>query len=96
MSIELDRAIQLIEEKRESDRQKLIKTFDEEPEISILNGRWGPYISYQKKNYKIPKDTDPAKLELKDCLKLIEEGGKSKSKAKKEKIDYLRATLDKK
>lgn len=85
LSIELDRAIQLIEEKREIDRKKLIKTFDEEPEISILNGRWGPYISYNKKNFKIPKNTDPTKLELKECLKLIEEGGKTKSKTKRRK-----------
>ncbi|MEA3445661.1 MAG: type I DNA topoisomerase [Bacteroidota bacterium] len=82
MSIKLERAIELIEEKREADRKKVINIF-EEPEISVLNGRWGPYISYKKKNYKIPKKTDPASLNIEDCLKLIEAGSKTKSKKKK-------------
>ncbi len=83
MTIKLERAIELIEEKREADKKKLIKTFDEKPELSILNGRWGPYISYQKKNYKIPKKTEPNDLTLDDCMKIIETGAKSKPKRKK-------------
>ena len=85
MTIELDRAIVLIEEKREADRKKHIKSFEEEPDLKILNGRWGPYISYKKKNYKIPKTTDPTTLELEDCRKLIEEGAKSKAKPRARK-----------
>lgn len=73
-TIQLDRAIQVIEDKREADRKKVIKTFKENEEIRVLNGRWGPYISFQKKNYKIPKDTEPGSLSLEDCLKIIEEG----------------------
>ncbi|MGQ1787925.1 MULTISPECIES: type I DNA topoisomerase [unclassified Saccharicrinis] len=80
LEIELDRAITLIEEKRKADREKFIKSFDEDPEIQILNGRWGPYISYQKKNYKIPKNTDPQKLTFDDCQKLIKDGGKKPAK----------------
>ncbi|WP_066632216.1 type I DNA topoisomerase [Labilibacter marinus] len=86
LEIELDRAIVLIEEKRKADREKFIKSYDEDPEVQILNGRWGPYISYQKKNYKIPKDTDPKGLSFEDCQKLIKDGGKKpakKSAAKK-------------
>ncbi|MGQ7869000.1 type I DNA topoisomerase [Sunxiuqinia sp. sy24] len=84
-TVELDRAIELIEAKREKDRKALIKTFDEEPELRILNGRWGPYISFKKKNYKIPKDTEAEKLSLEDCMKIIEEGPKPKPKRKKKK-----------
>lgn len=79
-TIQLDRAIQLIEEKREADRNKTIKLFEENEEVKVLNGRWGPYVSFQKKNYKIPKDTDPASLSLEDCMKLIEEGDKKPRK----------------
>ncbi|WP_068475554.1 type I DNA topoisomerase [Saccharicrinis aurantiacus] len=81
--VELDRAIELIEEKRKADREKFIKGFDEDPEIQILNGRWGPYISYLKKNYKIPKDTDPTTLSFDDCQKLIKDGGKKAAPKKK-------------
>jgi DNA topoisomerase-1 len=85
LSIDLERAIVLIEEKRKADREKFIKSFDEDPDLQILNGRWGPYISYQKKNYKIPKDTEPKSLSYDDCQKLIKEGVKKpvKKKAKK-------------
>lgn len=87
-SIELDRAIELIEEKREADKKKVIKIFEEEPELRVLNGRWGPYISFKKVNYKIPKKTDPESLTLADCQKIIEEGKnkpKNRSRAKKKK-----------
>ena len=82
-TVELPRAIELIEAKREKDRKALIKTFDEEPELRILNGRWGPYISYKKKNFKIAKETEAEKLSLEDCMKIIEEGPKPKRKKKK-------------
>ncbi|PZX15925.1 DNA topoisomerase-1 [Breznakibacter xylanolyticus] len=70
--ISLERAIQLILDKREEDNNKLIRAFDDEPELKILNGRWGPYISFNGGNYKIPKNTDAATLSKDDCMKLIE------------------------
>jgi len=73
LTVTLDRAIEIIEAKREADRNKLIKTFDNEPELQILNGRWGPYISYKKENFRIPKKMDPASLTLNDCMKIISE-----------------------
>jgi len=87
MEIDLERAIELIEEKRQKDREKTIKIFEEEPAIQILNGRWGPYISYNKKNYKIAKETDPYTLSLEDCKKIIKENNKklTKGKAKQHK-----------
>ncbi len=78
--ITLERAIELIEEKREIDNNKFIKTFEEEPEIQILNGRWGPYIKYNKKNYRIPKDVDAPSLTLEECKKIIKEGDSKSSK----------------
>lgn len=82
-TVQFDRAIELIEAKREKDRKALIKTFEEEPELRLLNGRWGPYISYKKKNYRIAKGTEAEKLSLDDCMKIIEEGPKPKTKKKK-------------
>ncbi|MGD9930831.1 MAG: type I DNA topoisomerase [Mangrovibacterium sp.] len=82
-SVDLPRAIELIEAKREKDRNALIKTFEEEPELRILNGRWGPYISYKKKNFKIAKGTDAEKITLEDCLKIINEGPSPKKGRKK-------------
>ena len=69
--ISLDRAIELILAKREEDNNKLILSFKDEPDLKVLNGRWGPYIVYQGANYKIPKNTEAASLSKEDCLKLI-------------------------
>ncbi len=82
-SVDLTRAIQLIEAKREKDLNAILKTFDENPDVKILNGRWGPYISYKKNNYKIPKSTDASKLTLDDCMKLIEKDSVPKKPKKK-------------
>ena len=70
-TIELDRAIEIIREKREKDSNKVISTFPEDGELSVLNGRWGPYISYKKENYKIPRGTEPKGLSYEDCMKII-------------------------
>ncbi len=82
--IELDRAIELIEEKREKDRLNTIKIFEEEPELQILNGRWGPYIAYKKKNFRLPKGVDAEKLTLDNCMEIIKadskKGGSTKTK----------------
>ncbi|MFV0522092.1 MAG: type I DNA topoisomerase [Mangrovibacterium sp.] len=71
LEIQLDRAIELIEEKREKDRKALLKTFEEDAELRIIEGRWGPYISYQKNNYKIVKGTDIATLGYQECMEII-------------------------
>ncbi len=78
-----ERAIELIEEKREKDKNKYIKVFEDEPELQILNGRWGPYISYKKNNFKIPKEIEPKDLSKEDCLKIIQGSDKKKTKTKK-------------
>jgi DNA topoisomerase I len=71
-SISGDRAIELIQAKREADANKMIKQFDTNPDIQILNGRFGPYIKAGKKNVKIPKDKTPVDLTLEECLVLAE------------------------
>ena len=79
--IDLDRATELIEGKRKADSEKLIRAFDEDPEMKVLKGRWGPYIQFGKKNIKIPKEMDPLKLTFQDCMKLdaaFEASGKGK------------------
>jgi DNA topoisomerase-1 len=79
-TIELDRAIELIEAKRKADRERIIKVFPENKEVQLLNGRWGPYLSIGDRNYKLPKDAKPEKLSLEDCLGIAaaagEQGGK--------------------
>lgn len=74
MSITLERAQELILAKRAEEAQKHIKSFAEEPELEVLNGRFGPYIAYKKKNYKLPKEAAArAKdLTLEECMKIIE------------------------
>lgn len=67
-----DQAIQLIEEKRKKDAEKLIKTFNEDPDVKVLNGRWGPYIEFGKLNVKIPKDKDPKLLTYEECKALAD------------------------
>jgi len=75
--ISLAQCIELIKEKRIQDAQKYINVFNEEdPVIEVLNGRYGPYIKSEKKNYKIPKNTDPEKLSRADCLDLIKKSKK--------------------
>jgi DNA topoisomerase-1 len=85
LTVELDRAIEIIEAKREADRNKVIRAFDKEPDLQVLNGRWGPYISYKKENYKIPKKQDPASLTLDDCMKIISESGSKPAKTTRKK-----------
>lgn len=71
MEITYDEAVELILAKRKAEAEKVIQTFDEEPELQILNGRFGPYIAYQGANYKIPKTTDPKTLTLEASMDLI-------------------------
>ena len=84
LTITAEEAIALIDGKREKDEQRFIKKFEEEPEMEILKGRFGPYISYRKANYRIPKTiTDPVALTLEDCKKIIAETGEKSATAKK-------------
>ena len=78
--ISQERAVEIIELKRKLDKEKIIKEFRENINVLVLNGRFGPYISISKSNYKIPKGTDPASLSLDDCLNIAETQEKSGKK----------------
>jgi DNA topoisomerase-1 len=95
-SITLSDAIQLILEKRSSEAKKVIKTFDEDPELQVLNGRFGAYISYQKKNYKIPRKVDAESLTLEECRAIVaDENNASKGGARKRTAGRRKATAKK-
>ncbi|MBR5747408.1 MAG: type I DNA topoisomerase [Prevotella sp.] len=74
MTITLETAINLIHEKRKEETQKHLRVFTEDPKLEILNGRYGPYLSYDGKNYRLPKSMHEkaAKLTYEECMKVIE------------------------
>lgn len=85
--VDIDMAIPLITDKRKKDAEKIIKTFTEDTDLQILNGRYGPYIAYKKSNFKIPKGTAPESLDFEASMKIVnsteEKSAKTKGKAKK-------------
>ncbi|MBS7565058.1 type I DNA topoisomerase [Mucilaginibacter sp. Bleaf8] len=81
MSVTEEQCVEIIEEKRKKDAEKLIKSFDQDPEVKILNGRWGPYIEFGKQNVKIPKDVaDPTTLTYDQCKALADAAPKDTKK----------------
>ena len=88
LTITVEESIKLIEEKRIKEAERFVKSFDEEPEMQILKGRFGPYIAYKGENYRIPKTvSDPGQLTLNDCQKIISEAAKGTfSKEKRAKV----------
>jgi DNA topoisomerase I len=83
--VTLSRAVELIEAKRDKDDKAVIRVFDEDSDLKVLNGRWGAYISYKKGNFKIPKKVDAQKLTFEDCMKIISESPEPKSKRARKK-----------
>ena len=71
-------AIQIIQDKRQKDIDKLILMFPENPEVKVLNGRWGPFIAVGKQNVKIPKGVEPTSLTLEQCLELAKDAPPAK------------------
>ena len=73
MTITLEEAIALIEEKREQDNQKHLKIFLEDPKLEVLNGRYGPYLAYDGKNYRLPRamHEKATQLTYEECMKVI-------------------------
>lgn len=79
-TVDQARAIVIIEQKRKQDKEKIIRQYPENEKVLVLNGRYGPYISIEKDNFKIPKGIDPASLTLEDCLKIASTQEKTNSK----------------
>ena len=71
--VEYDRAVEIINEKRQKDLDNIILSFDQDPDLRVLNGRFGPYITYKKSNYKIPKGTEPSTLTYEQCMAIVED-----------------------
>lgn len=73
LKVSLEKAVELILAKREAEAKRFIKSFEEDPEMEILNGPYGPYISYKKMNYRLPKDKkeSAAGLTFDECMKII-------------------------
>lgn len=69
-TVDLNRAIEIIEEKK-SKSEKFSRTFDEIPGLQILKGKYGPYISYENKNYRIPKEYDPEIINAEQCKEIV-------------------------
>ena len=82
MSVTLERAVELILAKREAEAKSHLKSFEEEPDMEIKNGRYGPYIVFSGKNYKIPKAQadKAAELTLEECRQIIEQEQKKPAK----------------
>ena len=84
LDIDLEQAVALIEEKRKSEQEKYLKSFDDQPDLEVLNGRYGPYISYKGANYRLPKSvSDPKSLTVEQCMDII--NSQTKKTAKKSK-----------
>ncbi len=96
LKITSEEAIQLIEAKEKKDQEKIIKTFEEEPDLQVLNGRYGPYIAFRKSNYKIPKKVDSQQLTLEDCRKIINDSEKEKNQDKPKAEKKTKKTVAKK
>ena len=84
MTISLDAAIELIEEKRKQEKERHIKAFDEDPKLELLKGRYGPYLSYDGKNYHIDKKLQDRALagdmEYAECMEIIKNAPEPKAK----------------
>ena len=80
MTISLGTAVALIEQKRQQETQRHLKTFDEEPLLEVMNGRYGPYLAYDGKNYRLPKNLHEkaADLTLQECMDIINAPAKKK------------------
>ena len=86
MTVTLDDAIRLINDKRDSEAKKVIKIFPDNPDIEIMNGRYGAYIASQGSNYKIPKNVDPAQLTVEECQEIIRKQIEKTGSAPKRRI----------
>jgi DNA topoisomerase I len=85
MTITLEQAIELINEKRSNEQKRHIKTFEEDEKLELLNGRYGPYIAYDGKNYRIPKakQENVEALTYDECMTIIKEAPEPKTRGRK-------------
>ena len=87
MAITLERAVELIQDKRRAEEERHLKTFDEDPKLEVLNGRYGPYIAYDGKNYRIPREqhATAAELTYEQCMDIVNNPPAPKKRTAKKK-----------
>ena len=90
-TITLERAAEIVTEKKKLDAEKEIQIFEEE-NIKVLNGRYGPYVTDGKKNARIPKETDPKSLSLEQCIEML---AKAKVRPKRKRAAKKKASKKK-
>ena len=85
LTVTLQTAVDLIEKKREDEKKRHIKAFDEDDKLEVLNGRFGPYIAYDGKNYRLPKDLREraAELSFDECMKIVNSAPATKAKGRR-------------
>lgn len=98
LTVEANRCIEIIEAKRKAEREKVIQTFTENPEVQVLNGRWGPYIAIGRNNYKIPKGKDPKALSYEEVMAIVADpkSGSKTNRFKKAEATPAKKTASKK
>lgn len=84
-TVTFEQAVELIEAKRAAEAQKVLKTFAEDEEVQILNGRFGPYIAYRKKNYRLPKGSVPADVTYEQAMEIIRQADAAPAKPARRK-----------
>jgi len=94
-TINFEEAVKLIAEKQIEEKNKIILEFDNKPGLRVLNGRFGPYISFEKQNYKIPKTKDPKSLTLDECMSIMEDAAKSPKGIKPSKTPKVSKSVKK-
>jgi len=89
-TVTLERALELVEEKKKADAEREIKLFDE-TDIKVLKGRYGPYVTDGKKNARVPKEREPESLTLEECVELL---AKAKPRPKRKRVAKKKKTDD--
>ena len=87
MTVDLQTAIKLIEDKRQQDKERHLKSFEEDENMEVLNGRYGPYIAFEGKNYRMPKEMHEKAKELtyEECMEIIKNAPEPKTRTRKAK-----------
>lgn len=80
MTITLDEAVALITEKRQQEEKRHLKTFQEDAKLEVIDGRYGPYLAYDGKNYRLPKNMHAraAELSYEECMNIVKTSVKKK------------------
>ena len=86
LTITFEEAVHLIQSKRESESKKVLKSFPGNPDMEVMNGRYGAYIAYQGSNYKIPRNMDPTTLTEEECQDIIKRQIEKTGQAPKRRI----------